>query len=131
MARWVGKMVAATALALVPLVPAHGNEIAISLRAVVEPRCEILDVVAKPTSASSGFQVFVSCNASQFQLSVVGPDGPVSVGLRSASASVGATSVSGNAIWVTPRAPGLHVFDVDLPEASPAQTDLTVQLEGF
>lgn len=113
-------------------IPANANEVSISLRAVVEPRCELVDVVSVGSDPSARFSVLVSCNASHFTLSVVGESGPVPIELRSISGGADSAAVAGNSLNITPRRPGLYSFDLEMADGTVApDADLTIQIDGF
>lgn len=131
-------------LGCAPLTPALGNEISISLTATVEPRCEVVDVVSSgldlpglgsPFFASASLvpsdfvEVTVSCNTPQFQVSLVGSEGPVPVQLLRTIGPVGSVGNAANSIAVAPRRPGLFVLDLELEEGS--SNNIQVQLNSF
>jgi hypothetical protein len=66
-------------IAVLPIFSLQANEISISLRAQVEPRCEIVGIGQLPDVMASALQVRVSCNAPQYQLSFIGNNGPIAV----------------------------------------------------
>lgn len=103
------------ALALVMSTLTAGSALAdirIELRAQVQASCGVVDIDSPVGGDLSRLQLTTVCNSEQFNIVLMGPDGPIEVvSATSAEASVSAGS---NQMAVMLRAPGAQTFDVQL-----------------
>lgn len=128
----IARMSLVAIAAAMPLTSVGASEISISLRAVVEPHCKVVDVLPGTGDFSRSFEVMVSCNAPNYRLSVISGNDAVPFELSNTSGATGSVSTIGNSISVSPTQPGLHVFNLEIAENAPeGDSTLMIQLDGF
>jgi hypothetical protein len=117
------------ALALVISTLAAGSALAdirIELRAQVQASCGVVDIDAPVGGDLSRLQLTTVCNSEQFNIVLMGPDGPIEV--VSATSDQASVSAGSNQMAVMLRAPGAQTFDVQLADELASAEGLSIQI---
>ena len=118
---------AATALAA----PASAGEMTIFLTAMVEERCNVVDMRAVGAELDNAFQVSVVCNAPRFRLAINDGNGAVPVTLDSTAGLVGQVNAGSQGLLVSPILPGFYQFQMRIDENHRLAGGLQIQLNGL